>query len=161
MKRKQKDNVSSSSALNCAKKKTGLDWLRHLWEVRGATPSISSPKSCTPVHPIASYSTEPSWAWIKDLDMKRIVLHCRWPTINRKQFICLKCPTCSFCFNVLVLYQIKSAPLKRPFAKPGTGSSSGNKTEICWGRLILRQPSNITRAAQERGEIALGILPRR
>lgn len=117
--------------------------------------------SCTPVHPIASYSIVPSWAWIKGLDMKGIVLHCRWPIINRKQFICLKFPTCSFCFNVLVLYQIKPAPLKRLFAKPGTGPGLGNKTEIRWGRLILRQPSNITRAAQERGEIALGILPRR
>ena len=159
--KKKNNTVSPSPALNCAMKKTGLDWFRHLWEVRGATPSISSPNSCTPVHPIASYSTVPSWAWIKDLDMKGTVLHCRWPIINRKQFICLKYPICSFCFNVLVLYQIKSAPLKRLFAKPSTGSSLGNKTEIRWGRLILRQPSNITRAAQERGEIALGILPRR
>lgn len=153
--------MSPSPALNCAKKKTGLDWFRHLWEVWGATPSNSSPNSCTPVHLIASYSTVPSWAWIKGLDMKGIVLHCRWPIINRKQFICLEFPTCSFCFYVLVLYQIKPAPLKRLFAKPGTGPGLGNKTEIRWGRLILRQPSNITRAAQERGEIALGILPRR
>lgn len=82
---------------------------------------LNSPTAAFPSAPchITSYSIWPSWSLIKGLDMKEIVLYCRlhkYPIINRKQFICLKLPTLSFCFNMLVLYQNESAPLKRLFS---------------------------------------------
>lgn len=88
----------------------------------------SSPPSSSRSHSVLHWRPDHR----QGLDTEETVLRCRLhkhPIISRKQFICLKSPTLSFCLDALVPHQHEAAPLTRLFSKPHNGSRERSNSE--------------------------------